>query len=45
MSDVTQPPSALTVFLDLPADETDPRVLLGLPEGVVERPAVLNALR
>ena len=45
MSDVTQPPSALTVFLDLPADETDPRALLGLPEGIVERQAVLNALR
>lgn len=45
MSDVTQPPSALTVFLDLSPEETDPRVLLGLPEGVVERPAVLNALR
>jgi hypothetical protein len=40
MSDVTQPPSALTVFLVLPADETDPRVRW-LPEGA----GGTNALR
>lgn len=38
-------PPALTIFLDLPGDESDPRTLLGLPEDNVERGVVLNALR
>lgn len=39
------PPSSLTLFLDLPAEETEPRTLLGLSEGNYERAAVLNALK
>ncbi len=44
MSEAARPP-ALTTYLDLPAEESDPRALLGLPEGNIERTAVLNALR
>lgn len=39
------PPPSLTLFLDLPAEETEPRALLGLSEGNYERAAVLNALK